>query len=354
MLLLEYFEFVLWNHLFVSLDRGAADWLDRRSGAGESPKPDVGIMLNAARYCLRDEICHEAVWHWVRGLIDKAGGPGGWTGSLRGLLTVYVLCPVLTEPIAWDDPLEMWSMEQILECQRTAVALGGTRGLYGKHAAGSPGDTCPFQRVAAFSFDKPPMAVDEAELEGAADGVRRGMTMNYFAHAVPYLDRPWFVAGTATPDWLAVADRAIRLRSKHAEPLLGDADPVVAELAGGILQHLRDDARFHQSRAFAETSLELTAQVRDVLAGDDSLRPAFLGHLLVELLFDATLIQQRPERLAEYYDVLDRLDARVEAAVNRLAPRPTRRLATFIDLFRREHSCRITWKMTDLRCDSVR
>ena len=50
--LLEYFEFVLWNHLFVSLDRGAADWLKRRSGDSESPKPDVGIMLNAARYRL--------------------------------------------------------------------------------------------------------------------------------------------------------------------------------------------------------------------------------------------------------------------------------------------------------------
>ena len=109
---------MLWNHLFVSLDRGAADWLKRRSGDSESPKPDVGIMLNAARYCFRDEICHEAAWDWVRGLIDKANGPGDWAGSLRSLLAVYVLCPVLTEPIAWDDPLEMWSIEQILECQR--------------------------------------------------------------------------------------------------------------------------------------------------------------------------------------------------------------------------------------------
>ncbi len=161
--------------------------------------------------------------------------------------------------------------------------------------------------------------------------------MNYFAHAMPFLDRPWFLAGTAAPDWLAVADRSLRLRSRHAEPLLEDADPAVAQLAGGILQHLRDDARFHQSRAFAETSLELCARVRDALPGDDSLRPAFLGHLLVELLLDAALIADAGPRLAEYYRVLDRLDAdKIEAAVNRLAPQRTERLAPFIELFRRE------------------
>ena len=31
--------------------------------------------------------------------------------------------------------------------------------------------------------------------------------MNYFAHALPFFDRPYFVAGTAAPDWLAAADR---------------------------------------------------------------------------------------------------------------------------------------------------
>ncbi len=168
--------------------------------------------------------------------------------------------------------------------------------------------------------------------------------MNYFAHAAPFLDRPWFLAGTAVPDWLAVADRPLRLRARHAEASLHDADPVVAELAGGVLQHLRDDAAFHESRAFAETSLELCARVRDALAGDQSLRPAFLGHLLVELLLDAALIAEDGPRLAKYYQVLDRLDAeKIEAVVSRLAPRPTRRLAGFIDLFRRERILSDYW-----------
>ena len=161
--------------------------------------------------------------------------------------------------------------------------------------------------------------------------------MNYFAHALPFLDRPYFVAGTAVPDWLTVADRKVRLRSKHLAAFLDDADPCVADVAGGIMRHLRDDARFHATQAFAETSLELTAKSRDALTGETGLRPAFLGHLLVELLLDAALVADNPDRLAEYYRVLGQVDAgRVEAAGNRMAPRSTERLAIFIDLFRRE------------------
>jgi hypothetical protein len=165
--------------------------------------------------------------------------------------------------------------------------------------------------------------------------------VNYFAHALPFLDRPYFVAGTAVPDWLSVADRKVRLRSKHVEAFLADADPCTAEVAAGVLQHLRDDAQFHATRAFAETSLALAVRARDALGGETGLRPAFLGHLLVELLLDAALVADDPGRLTAYSEVLEEVDAqRVEAAVNRMAPRPTERLAVFIDLFRRE---RILW-----------
>jgi hypothetical protein len=165
--------------------------------------------------------------------------------------------------------------------------------------------------------------------------------MNYFAHALPFLDRPYFLAGTAVPDWLTVADRQSRLRWKDAAGFANDAQPNVAAVAAGVLQHLRDDARFHASRAFAETSLELTVRVRDVLQGETGLRPAFLGHLLVELLLDAALVAENPDRLAAYYRALAEADPEeVEASVNRMAPRPTRRLAIFIRLFLGE---RILW-----------
>jgi hypothetical protein len=158
--------------------------------------------------------------------------------------------------------------------------------------------------------------------------------MNYFAHALPFLDRPYFLAGTGVPDWLTVVDRQTRLRSKHAAAFQNDPDPCLVAVASGVLQHLRDDARFHETRTFAETSLELTARVRDALGGETGLRPAFLGHLLTELLLDAALVADDPARLTEYYRVLEEVDARrVEAAVNRMAPRPTRRLASFVGHF---------------------
>jgi hypothetical protein len=165
--------------------------------------------------------------------------------------------------------------------------------------------------------------------------------MNYFAHALPFLDRPYLVAGTGVPDWLSVADRPVRVRTRQAEPFLSDTDPCLAAVAGGVLQHLRDDARFHATRAFAETSLGLTARLRDALGGETGLRPFFLGHLLVEVLLDAALIADNPARLTEYYRVLATVDPlQVEAAVNRMAARPTRRLARFIELFLHE---RILW-----------
>ena len=82
--------------------------------------------------------------------------------------------------------------------------------------------------------------------------------MNYFAHARPFLDDPYFAAGTAVPDWLAVVDRSTRVRAKDTLPFLEAEDPITAAVARGLLQHLRDDRHFHRTRAFVETSLELS------------------------------------------------------------------------------------------------
>jgi hypothetical protein len=161
--------------------------------------------------------------------------------------------------------------------------------------------------------------------------------MNYFAHARHFLDDPYFVAGTAVPDWLSVSDRQVRLRSRCVAPAIDDADPRVAAIARGVLQHLRDDKQFHGTRAFAETSLALTVLVRDALEAETGFRPSFLGHLLVEVLLDATLIAGSPERLEVYYQSLATVDAGlVQAVVNRLAPRPAERLAVMASRFLQE------------------
>jgi len=158
--------------------------------------------------------------------------------------------------------------------------------------------------------------------------------MNYFAHALPFLDRPYFAAGTGVPDWLPVVARRVRVRRKHVESHLEDGDPIVAEVAGGILQHIGDDARFHETRAFAELVLELTARVRDALDAESGFRPGFLGHLLVEVMLDASLAAENPGKIGEYYRALESVDPNaVEEAVNRMAPRRSDRLAGMISLF---------------------
>jgi len=165
--------------------------------------------------------------------------------------------------------------------------------------------------------------------------------MNYFAHAYAFLDDPYFAAGTGVPDWLTVVDRKVRVRRDAAAALAQDADARAAAVARGIVQHLADDARFHETRAFAELSLRLTGLARDVLDGETGFRPSFLGHLLVEVLLDASLVAQSPQRLQAYYGLLDAVDARlVEQLVNRMAARPTTRLAWMIEAFCRE---RILW-----------
>jgi hypothetical protein len=134
--------------------------------------------------------------------------------------------------------------------------------------------------------------------------------MNYFAHGIRFLDRPWFLAGTALPDWLSVVDRRVRLRPKGLAPLADGSSSVEAELAAGALQHLEDDHWFHKTRAFAEATGCLTRLFRDFLGPGDGFRCGFLGHIACELILDAILIERYPERLDAYYEVLQRLDGR--------------------------------------------
>ena len=158
--------------------------------------------------------------------------------------------------------------------------------------------------------------------------------MNYFAHGRHYIDDPYFMAGTAVPDWLSVVDRRVRVRSKRAVKLIDDPDPRIDAGARGVIQHFKDDDRFHQTRAFAELSWGFTVLVRDAIAPDDGLRPSFLGHILIELLLDAELATEDPAAMEAYYRAFDAVDPQVvQGAVNRMAAKQTDRLAPLIDQF---------------------
>jgi hypothetical protein len=161
--------------------------------------------------------------------------------------------------------------------------------------------------------------------------------MNYFAHGRRFVSDPYFLAGTAVPDWLSVIDRKVRARSKNAARFVDHPDTVVSAVARGVVQHHHDDGWFHGTRAFAELSLAFTVAVRDLLPADDGLRPSFVGHILVELLLDAHLAAEAPGLLDRYYQALESLEpAQIEQAVNLFATRPTDRLAVLIPRFSAE------------------
>jgi len=158
--------------------------------------------------------------------------------------------------------------------------------------------------------------------------------MNYFAHGIRYLSQPWVLAGTATPDWLSVADRKVRMRDRQVRPFLNHEDPRLKMFAQGVLQHLHDDQWFHESVPFYEITSEVAACFRSLPDQDDGFLPGFLGHISTELLLDRLLMEEYPGAIDCYYETTSTLDsAQIERFVNLLAKRKTNQLKKFIDIF---------------------
>jgi hypothetical protein len=92
-------------------------------------------------------------------------------------------------------------------------------------------------------------------------------TMNYLAHGFRFLDSPLMVAGTAVPDWLSVADRKVRVRSRRIHECLETLDSDLRTIAEGMLQHLHDDDLFHRSVRFVMLEAELSVAISPYHAG---------------------------------------------------------------------------------------
>jgi len=151
--------------------------------------------------------------------------------------------------------------------------------------------------------------------------------MNYLAHGYRFLDRPRFLAGTALPDWLAAADRRSRLRRSAVEGIEG-------ELAAGVRRHMADDEWFHSTEAFQRCEADLTEMVRSANNDEPRQRSWFFGHVLVEMLLDAWLIDREPTLLSAYYAALSELDfAAIRTECAPWLSQPPERLAWFMDAF---------------------
>lgn len=163
------------------------------------------------------------------------------------------------------------------------------------------------------------------------------VAMNSFAHALPFLDDPYFAVGCCIPDWLSACDRKCRARERRASAFAESDDPLIAKVARGVVQHHQDDSWFHQTAAFNQMVVEFSVSLRDVFDDNHSLRPRFFGHVVIELFLDAFLDQKFPGQLERFYDQIELVDvACVENAVNLFANRPTNKLVAGIERFRQD------------------
>ncbi len=161
--------------------------------------------------------------------------------------------------------------------------------------------------------------------------------MNYLSHAYKHLDDPYFVAGTALPDWMNVIDRRNRARGQSARPWVDDRDLRLASFARGVLQHHHDDRWFHQTEAFSVLSAQFTRELRPMALDPSGHQAGFVGHIVVELLLDSVLSDDNPEYLIGYYGAIESLDlALLQSIANRICTKPFSGLEQLVPRFCRE------------------
>ncbi|MCC9656054.1 hypothetical protein [Rhodopirellula halodulae] len=158
--------------------------------------------------------------------------------------------------------------------------------------------------------------------------------MNFLCHALPYLDQPVMAVATGIPDFLSVIDRKIRARGKMAALHLKADDEVLRDVARGVVAHVEDDRWFHGGETFARMNLEFAVQLRDLLPGDAGFRPSFVGHILIEMLLDANVMEQHAGLADRYYSLFDEVPMQqVSDAVQTIAENRTDKIPATLQRF---------------------
>ncbi len=140
------------------------------------------------------------------------------------------------------------------------------------------------------------------------------------------------------PDWIRVVDKRTRVRSKTVKNFLEEQPeklgPSILAFCHGILQHHADDDWFHNTQAFLALNVQFSRELRDLMGDDASMRAGFVGHISIELLLDAVLIERSPSDLSRYYRVLDSLDHTfIESTLEQILGRPVPNIAKLIRRF---------------------
>jgi hypothetical protein len=160
--------------------------------------------------------------------------------------------------------------------------------------------------------------------------------MNCLSHAFQYLSDPMFAAGTCIPDWLGMINRRVRVRRPQVQSFLratDERDGRVA-VAHGIARHLQDDDSFHNAVPFLETCNSISKLMREHCPDSTGHRSAFVGHIVTELLLDASIEADQPGTMERYYQAIELVPAPLlESTVNAIASRPIDDLARFMDKY---------------------
>jgi len=158
--------------------------------------------------------------------------------------------------------------------------------------------------------------------------------MNCFAHSIAFFDKPYFAVGTCVPDWLTACDRKCRARKKRAALYVEDDNPIVRNVAAGVVRHHEDDFWFHGSAAFTKLNMEFAIEYREQFGNSQSMRASLIGHIIIEMFLDAYLESQQPGAMEQMYVWVAELDVEeVQNAINLFATKPTTKLADEIKRF---------------------
>jgi hypothetical protein len=140
------------------------------------------------------------------------------------------------------------------------------------------------------------------------------------------------------PDWIRVVDKRTRVRSKTVKNYLDrhieNCTPESLAFCHGILQHHTDDDWFHNTETFLALNVQFARELRELMGDDASMRAGFVGHISIELLLDAILIDRSPGELADYYRVLESLDPQaIESTLASILGRPVPNVGKLIRRF---------------------